>query len=120
MAQFRAWVSQRFPQATLVTEGLDLKAWNRIASILDGLAADWPAVADQLGWITTRHPYWDSRPRGVIAAADSISGEKLAFNPYYFQDPKRIQRVIQRGEQDRFHPRGASQAAECYTPRGAE
>jgi hypothetical protein len=114
MAQFKAWVSQRFPRATLVTEGLDLKAWKRIALILDGLALDWPEVADRLGWITTRHVYWDERPRGAIAAADSISGEKLAFNPYYFQSPKRIRQVVQRGEQDRFHPRGASEAPECY------
>jgi hypothetical protein len=42
-----------------------------------------------------------------MAAAESISGEKIAFNPFYFQDFGRIRRVIRKGARNGFYPRGA-------------
>jgi hypothetical protein len=98
----------------LVTEGLDLKAWNRIASILDGLASDWPGVANELGWITTKHPLWEENPRGAIGAADSVFGEKIAFNPYYLASPRRIAKTVALGEGVGLYPGGAKKAGECY------
>jgi hypothetical protein len=112
--QLRAWASHRFPRATLVTEGLGLKAWNRIAPILDGLASDWPGVANELGWITTRHPLWEADPRRTIAAAESTFGEKIAFNPFYFANPRMMAKAAKDGERDRAYPRGAKEAKEWY------
>lgn len=114
LVQLRAWSARRFPRATLVTERLDLKAWNRIALILDTLAADWPGVASELGWITTRHPLWEDNPTGAIGAADSIFGEKIAFNPFYFAKPKRIVQAVDRGERMGLYPVGAKDSGEWY------
>ncbi len=114
MAQFKAWVGQRFPRATLVTEELDMKAWNRIAAILDGLATDWPGVAVELGWITTKHPLWEMKVQGAIAAADSVFGEKIAFNPFYFDQPRRITQALSLGEKGGLHPAGARRARESH------
>jgi hypothetical protein len=97
-----------------VTDGLDLKGWNRIAGILDDLASDWPGVATELGWITTRHSLWEDNPRGTVAAAESVSGEKLAFNPYYFASPMRIAKAASHGEQTGWYPRSAGEAREWY------
>jgi hypothetical protein len=113
-AQLRAWASHRFPRATLVTEGLDLKAWNRITPILDGLATDWPGVANELGWITTRHPFWEDNSQGAVAAADSLFGEKIAFNPDYFRMPSRLAKSIARGEEIGLYPEGAKDVRELY------
>jgi hypothetical protein len=114
MPQLRSWAGERFPIATLVTEGLDLKAWNRIAPILDSLAIDWPGVARELGWITTRHPFWEDDARGAIAAADVVFGEKLAFNPLYFGRPKKLREAASLGERVGLYPRGAKDAGEWY------
>jgi hypothetical protein len=114
LVQLRTWAARRFPRATLVTEGLDLKAWNRIAPILDTLASDWPGVASQLGWITTRHPLWEDDPQGAIAAADSVVGEKIAFNPFYFRSTARIRKAVRKGSRAGWHPRGAEAAREWY------
>jgi hypothetical protein len=112
--QLRAWASRRFPRATLVTEGLDLKAWNRIAPILDELASDWPGVASELGWITTRHPLWEEDPGRAIAAAESSFGEKIALNPFYFANPRIMAKAAKSGEKDGAYPRGAKDAKERY------
>jgi hypothetical protein len=114
LVQLRSWASQQFPRATLVTEGLDLKAWNRIALILEDLASDWSGVAQDLGWITTRHALWEDDARGTIAAAESISGEKIAFNPHYFASPRRITKAARKGERAGIYPRGAGDARERY------
>jgi hypothetical protein len=114
MLQLRSWAGERFPQATLVTEGLDLKAWNRIASVLDRLATDWSGVARELGWITTRHPLWEDDVQGAIAAAESIFGEKIAFNPFYFSRSKLVAETAAYGERTGWHPAGAGSAAEEY------
>ncbi len=113
-AQLRSWGSRRFPRATLVTEGLDLKAWNRIAPILDGLASEWPGVAGELGWITTRHPFWEDNSQGAVAAADSLFGEKIAFNPYYFRSPRRIAKAVAYGDGIGLYPAGAKDVRELY------
>jgi hypothetical protein len=114
LVQLRAWASRRFPRATLVTEGLDLKAWNRIAPILDGLASDWPGVAYKLGWITTRHPFWDDNSQGAIAAADSLFGEKIAFNPFYFGSAARIRKALAKGDRAGWHPKDAASVGDRY------
>ncbi len=114
MLQLRSWAGERFPQATLVTEGLDLKAWNRIASVLDSLATDWPGVARELGWITTRHALWEDDPRRAIAAAESTFGEKIAFNPFYFASPRMMAKAAREGERYGAYPKGAKDAKEWY------
>jgi hypothetical protein len=106
LLRLRSWAGERFPRATLVTDGLDLRAWNRIAPVLDSLAMDWPGVARELGWITTRHSLWGNQPKGAIAAAESISGEKIAFNPFCFQSLRKIRRVVRKGVREGFYPRG--------------
>jgi hypothetical protein len=113
-AQLRTWASGRLPQATLVTEGLDLKEWNRSAVILDELAAEWPGVTGELGWITKRYPLWEGDPRGVIVTADSLFGEKLAFIPYYFASPRRISKVLRKGVRGGVYPQGAEAVGESY------
>jgi hypothetical protein len=114
MLHLRSWAGERFPRATLVTEGLDLRAWNRIAPVLESLATDWPGVARELGWITTRHPFWEDDSRRVIAAADVVFGEKLAFNPLYFGRPKKLREAASFGERVGLYPRGAKDAGEWY------
>ncbi len=114
LLQLRSWAGERFPRATLVTEGLDLKAWNRISPVIDSLAIDWPGVARELGWITTRHPLWEVDVQGAIAAAESIFGEKIAFNPFYFSRPKLVAETAANGERTGWHPAGAGSAAEVY------
>ena len=85
-----------------------------IAPVLERLAIDWPGVAGELGWIMTRHPLWENKPKGAIAAAESISGEKIAFNPFYFQNLRRIRRVVRKGVREGFYPRGADRLPMDY------
>ncbi len=112
--QLRTWAGERFPRATLVTEGIDLKGWNRIAPVLDRLAVEWPGVALELEWITTRHVIWEDQPRRAIAAAESIFGEKIAFNPFYFANPRLMAKVAAEGERYGAYPKRAKDAKEWY------
>jgi hypothetical protein len=112
--QLRSWAAERFPRATLVTEGIDLRGWNRIARVLDRLAAEWPGVALELEWITTRHVLWEDAPRRAIAAAESLFGGKVAFNPFCFANPRLMAKVAKEGERYGTYPKGAKDAKEWY------